>query len=134
MGVVYHGNYLAYFEDGRTELLRAQGSTYRAVEEAGTLLVVVESGVRHLRPAHYDDLLTLETRLVAARGVRLRFEYDLRRGETSLATGFTVLAVTDRDGRPRRITPEVQAMLGLAGGSEGPAASKATSPDAGEQP
>lgn len=102
MGVVYHAHYLAYFEQGRTEFLRARGRAYRDVEEDGSLLVVVETGLRFLRPARYDDLLCVRTRLVEARGVRLRFEYEVRRGEDLLATGYTVLAHTDRAGRPCR--------------------------------
>jgi len=103
MGVVYHAHYLAYFEQGRTEFLRAQGSTYREVEEGGTLLVVVDVGIRFLRPARYDDLLRVRTRLAEARGARLRFEYELLRGDDLLATGHTTLAATDLAGRPRRL-------------------------------
>ncbi len=102
MGVVYHGHYLVYFEDGRTELLRSLGATYRAIEEAGTLLMVVEAGLRFHKPAHYDDDLRVLTHLASVRGVRLRFEYEVRRGDDHLASGHTVLACADASGRPRR--------------------------------
>ena len=62
MGVAYHAHYLVWFEQGRTEYLRSLGSTYRALEEAGTLLMVTETGVRHLKSARYDD--EVEVRLV----------------------------------------------------------------------
>jgi len=111
MGVAYHAHYLVWFETGRTELLRSLGGTYRALEEEGTLLMIVETGVRHHRPADYDDLLVVETRLASVRGVRLRFEYAIRRGEELLATGFTVLASTDAQGRPRRLPAAFRARL-----------------------
>ena len=103
MGYAYHANYLVFFENGRTEMLRSMGETYRRMEDEGTLLVVVETGVRHLRPAAYDDDLTVRTRLTQLRGVRMRFDYELRRDDELLATGFTVLAATDPQGRPCRI-------------------------------
>jgi len=59
MGRLHHANYLTYFELGRTELLRAAGFNYRQVEEQGLFLVVSEMKCRYLRPANYDDLLTL---------------------------------------------------------------------------
>jgi acyl-CoA thioester hydrolase len=120
MGVVYHAHYLVYFEQGRTELLRSLGGTYRGLEDEGNLLVVVESGVKHFRPASYDDLLVVSTRLAEVRGVRMRFEYAVRRGEDLLAEGFTVLASTDRAGRPRRLPPPLAALrTGPAGRSDG---------------
>jgi len=103
MGVVYHAHYIVYFELGRTEYLRALGETYRRVEDEGTLLVVVETGARYHRPARYDDLLTVRTRLSELGGVRLRFEYEVTRDGEILATGFTVLASTTREGRPCRM-------------------------------
>jgi acyl-CoA thioester hydrolase len=116
MGVVYHAHYLVYFEQGRTEYLRSLGGTYRRLEDDGTLLVVVETGVRHIRPATYDDLLTVTTRLTELRGVRMRFEYDVRRGEDVLAQGYTVLAATDRTGRPTRLPAEFRSRVDEEGG------------------
>lgn len=121
MGFVHHGNYLAYFEEGRTELLRAAGVTYREIEDAGTLLVVVESAIRHLKPAAYDDLLTVRTRLVEQRRVRLRFEYEVLREGECLTRGHTVLAATDREGRPRRLPADLMdRVAGGQGASPGP--------------
>ncbi len=109
MGVVYHANYVVYFELGRTELMRDRGIEYAALEREGLSLAVVEMGGRFLKPAHYDETLVIETRLVAASGVRLRFEYVVLRDdgpgrdEAELCRGFTVLACVDRAGRPARI-------------------------------
>ncbi len=103
MGVVHHPRYLVYFEIGRTEYLRSLGGTYRALEDAGTLLMVVETAARYRKPAFYDDVLTVKTRLVEVGPVRIRFEYEVRRGRDLVATGITVLAACDRQGRPVRI-------------------------------
>lgn len=111
MGVLHHRHYLTYFEEGRTEMLRALGASYREVEDAGTLLVVVETGVRYIRPAGYEDGLTVRTRLAEARGVRVRFEYEIRREGRLLATGFTVLASCDAKGRPTRPPAELVALF-----------------------
>jgi acyl-CoA thioester hydrolase len=121
MGVVYHGHYLVYFEMGRTELMRSLGATYREVEESGTLLFVVETGLRFLRPAHYDEVLTVRTHLVSIRGVRLRFEYEVWRGTQHLTSGFTILASCDADGRPRRIPVSLSTLMERWAAQEGPA-------------
>ena len=119
MGVVHHRHYLTYFEHGRTEMLRDLGASYGDVEDSGTLLVVVETGVRFVRPGHYEDDLTIRTRLSEARGVRVRFDYEIRRKGVLLATGFTVLASCDVDGRPKRPPEELVALFrGLHGKAE----------------
>ncbi len=104
MGIVWHGNYVQYFEAARTEALRACGASYRAMEEQGVMMPVVEIGVSYHRPAYYDDLLTVNVRLEKPPGARMRFEYVLynEAGKT-LAEGFTVLAFIDaQTRRPRR--------------------------------
>lgn len=126
MGLVHHPRYLHWFETGRIEFLRARGLSYRDMEDAGILLVVVETGTRHHRPADYDDVVDIETRLVDARGVRYRFEYEVRRDETVLATGHTVLATTDPRGRLKRIPASWREPL-TAAGVTGRASSKGQS-------
>lgn len=61
MGVVYHGRYAEFFEIGRTEALRQLGLTYKEIESAGVIMPVTEMHIRFLRPARYDDLLTIVT-------------------------------------------------------------------------
>ncbi len=61
MDIVYYGNYAQYFEVGRTESIRALGFTYKKMEEMGVRMPVVEMEARFLRPAHYDDLITIKT-------------------------------------------------------------------------
>ena len=63
MNVVYHGNYAQYFEVGRVEAIRALGLSYKALEKMGIIMPVIEWSAKFLRPAHYDDLLTIRTTL-----------------------------------------------------------------------
>jgi acyl-CoA thioester hydrolase len=102
MGVVYHGNYLPWFEVGRTTLLKEMGLSYRKMEEQGYRLPVLEVTAKYLRPAVYDDVLTIVTRLHEMPLLRIRLEYEVRRGEELLATGLTVHVFIDREGRPVR--------------------------------
>jgi len=98
MGFLHHGYYLTYFEMGRTELLRASGGNYRQMEESGMLIVVVRAECRYRRPAHYDDVLRLRTRIDRISAAKIEHEYQLYRGEELLATGRVTLAVVDRQG------------------------------------
>ena len=104
MGVVYHSNYLIYFEIGRTEMMRQSGISYAELEQRGYVLAVTESGMKHHASAKYDDELTVRTWLRQVTKTRLRFEYAVLRNEMALTTGFTVLAFLSRtDGmRPVR--------------------------------
>ena len=99
MGLLHHANYLVYFEQGRTELLRAQGMSYRNLEDGGYLLVIVHAEVRFRSPARYDDLLTLRTTVDRVRMARIDHRYELYAGDTLLAEGTTTLACVDREGR-----------------------------------
>ena len=87
MGVLHHANFFTYFEMGRTELLRANGRDYRDVEAEGTFMVVVRIGCRYLRPARYDDVLTLRTNTTRVTAAKIEHEYQLLRGEELLAKG-----------------------------------------------
>jgi acyl-CoA thioester hydrolase len=100
---VYHAHYLAYFETGRTEMLRAAGGSYRDFEESGRFLVVSEATVRYLKAAGYDDLLVVRTRLARVRLASLEHTYEVWRDGELVATGRTVLVCVDRDGRVTRI-------------------------------
>ncbi|CAI6022316.1 hypothetical protein PAECIP112173_00298 [Paenibacillus sp. JJ-100] len=79
MGVVYHANYLNWFEIGRTEMIRQMGYTYRKMEEQGLLLPVTGLDVKYHKPARYDDEIMVFTRITAFSGLRLSYEYDIRR-------------------------------------------------------
>ncbi|MBQ9875407.1 MAG: acyl-CoA thioesterase [Thermoguttaceae bacterium] len=112
MGVVYHGNYFAYFEMGRTELLReATGFSYRDIEESNVKLVVARAECSYIKPARYDDLLTLETRLAVLSRASLTHEYALYRDSELLAKGLTKLVAVDDFGKivpvPKQIATAV---------------------------
>jgi acyl-CoA thioester hydrolase len=113
MGVVYYANYLRYFEAARNEFIRAKGMRYRDFEkEYALLLPVAEASVSYKTPAKYDDLLTVEIRLGEVRRASARFDYRLLRDDgTLLATGHTVHACVDVEGRVRRMPPELLARL-----------------------
>ncbi len=100
---VHHANFLTYFEMGRTEMLRAQGRTYREFEEAELFMVVSEATVRYLAPADYDDLLLLRTRVEKVGAAHIRHAYEVFRGSTLLVTGATTVVCVDRQGRVRRL-------------------------------
>jgi acyl-CoA thioester hydrolase len=108
MGRVHHANYLNYFEMGRTELLRAAGRSYREVEDEGFFLVIAEVSCQYLLPARYDDLLTLRTSVLRARGARIEHQYELFRGLELLATGRSIAACVDRKGTVRRLPDWLQ--------------------------
>jgi acyl-CoA thioester hydrolase len=99
MGLLHHANYLVYFEQGRTELLRARGITYKDLEDQGFLLVLSRAEVRYRSPARYDDVLTLRTTVTRTTAVRIEHKYELMRDGTLIAEGETTLASVDREGR-----------------------------------
>ncbi|MGE0454116.1 MAG: acyl-CoA thioesterase [Vicinamibacteria bacterium] len=113
MGVAWHGNFLAWFEVGRTDLLRRTGFSYRELEAQDVKLPVIEAHVRYLRPARYDDLLEIRTRVEAMTGARVSFAYEVyRSGESKpLATATTAHAVIDSSGRARRVPEEIRSLL-----------------------
>ena len=113
MGVVYYANYLVWFEVGRTEWLRETGWSYREMELEGVALPVIEAHAEYRRPARYDDDLEISTSVELITPVRIRFNYEVwRKGEESpLATGHTVHAALDVNGRPCRLPARVREQL-----------------------
>ena len=105
MGLLHHANYLVYFEQARTELLRSLGLTYKDMEDQGFLLVVTKVEVHFRRPARYDDLLTIRTTVVKTTMVRIDHRYEVFCEGRLLAEGSSTLACVDRTGRPQ-VLPE----------------------------
>lgn len=95
MGVVFHGNYLTWFEIGRTEWIRDAGCDYKTIERHGLLLPVVDLHCRYVLPARYDDTVIVCTRIADCSPLRVTFESQIRRVETP-------------DFRGRRLAPEEQ--------------------------
>lgn len=116
MGVAHHAAYIPWLEMGRTELLRDAGVSYADLEAAGVFLVIVKLEASYKRPAYYDDLLEVRTRVVQATRVKIRHEYEVVRVESgatlssgiarqgiigeTLVTAASLLACVDRSGRP----------------------------------
>lgn len=112
-GFAYHGAYFAWFEVGRTNLLRQRGMTYVDMMAQGLHLPVVSTSAEFLRPVAYDDAIEIRTTLGRATGVRVRFDYELRlEGSAQIMTrGRTEHACVDATGRPRRFPKEIQRLL-----------------------
>ena len=92
MGYAHHGNYAAYFEMGRTELMRNYGIAYKDMEDSGVILPLSEFHVKYFQPALYDDELRLVTTLDSFLGVRLNFTYKIyNKNNQLLAEGQTLL-------------------------------------------
>ncbi len=102
MGIVYHGNYLPWFEVGRTTLLKECGLPYRELEAQGYLLPVTELGMKFHKPALYDDTVTVITQLRERPLLRIRLDYEVRRGDELLVTGFTIHGFINKTGEPVR--------------------------------
>lgn len=106
MGVVYHTNYLNWFEVGRTELIRQAGITYRELEEKGVLLPVTDANISYKQPARYDDEIEIRTRVKEMGPVRLTFAYEIVRlsDEQLLVTGETMHVFTNASLKPIRLS------------------------------
>src|SRR5262249_41524867 len=102
MGVVYYAHYFVWFEVGRTDLLRAAGWSYREMECEGIVLPVIEANCEYRRSARYDDELDVHTIGMLRSPVRMEFRYEVIRPSDSvlIATGRTIHASLDREGRP----------------------------------
>jgi len=96
-GVVYHANYLVYFEVARVELLRALGLPITEVESRGLVLPVVEARLKYLRPARLDDLLEVSLSIQSVGPASFTCVYEIERDGLLLASGWTRLAVCERE-------------------------------------
>jgi len=114
MGVVYHTNYLIWFEVGRGEYLRQKGSDYADLEAQGFCLPVSEVDARFIAPARYGDLVTIRTWVGDLRSRSMTLAYEVVMQETGqvLVTGHTRHICTDREGRVRVMPREMRRLLG----------------------
>jgi acyl-CoA thioester hydrolase len=113
MGVVYYANYLVWFEIGRTDLLRQNGWSYREMEVDGYSLPVIDAQCAYKASAKYDDEIEVRTSGGMVSPVRVKFSYEVVRAadRTVLATGSTVHATLDREGKPCRLPERVRALF-----------------------
>ncbi len=96
MGYVYYGNYAQYFEMGRVEWLRNLNVSYKSMENSGVMLPVLNLNVNYLKPAKYDDLLTLKTTLKKNPTVRIEFDFEVYNEKAELlTTGYASLVFID---------------------------------------
>jgi acyl-CoA thioester hydrolase len=113
MGYVYYGNYATYFEVARVETFRHLGFSYKAMEEEGILMPVLELKTKYIKAAKYDDLLTIKTTIADKPGVRIRFEYEVFNELDELLTKAetTLVFINAESGRPSMPTPNFQSIL-----------------------
>lgn len=104
MKYVYHGNYAEYLEMGRTEWLRNLGISYKSIEDSGIMLPVVNLNINYLKPARYDNLLTLKTFLKKFTGVKIIFGYEIYDEKNNLLTTATstLVFINKEKGKPTK--------------------------------
>ena len=103
MGYVYYGNFAAYYEVARTEAFRSLGISYKEMEKEGIIMPVLEMRTKYIKPARYDDLLTVKVQVKSKpHGTRIVFHYDvLNEAQELLNVGETTLVFVDvKTGRP----------------------------------
>jgi acyl-CoA thioester hydrolase len=107
MGYVYYGNYARYYEIGRVEALRSLDFHYKAMEDEGVMMPVYESHFRYLKPARYDDELSIRVTIRELPGIRILFLYEIRNQQNILLnTGDTTLVFQRRDTGKLCVAPE----------------------------
>jgi acyl-CoA thioester hydrolase len=113
MGIVYYANYLRWFEMGRTELMRAVGIAYKAMEDQGVYLPASEVFCKYHASARYDDVIIIETSVEFLKRASIQFAYRLRRKEdgAELVTGWTLHAFVDGEGKIVRVPASLKEKL-----------------------
>jgi acyl-CoA thioester hydrolase len=120
MGVVHHGNYFTWFEIGRVELCRELGFEYKQMEtEDDSFIVVAEAHCRYKRPARFDDVLEIRTRVTQSQRRTLRFGYEIFNQATGelIATGETLHVICDSLGRPKSLPEKYRQFFPASNGS-----------------
>lgn len=102
MGYMYYGNYAQFYEVGRVEMLRSLGLTYRGMEESGIMMPVMELNCKYLKPALYDEEITVRVIMNKLPGIRIHFAYELYNEKNELInTGETLLVfISMKTNRP----------------------------------
>lgn len=105
MGVVYYGNYPAFYEVARTELIRSLGMSYKEVEERGYKLPVYNMSIKYFHPAGYDDLLTIKTIMPEMPGIKMKFIHKIYNEENVLINEAEVILVFTDDNTKKVCLP-----------------------------
>lgn len=96
MGYVYYGNYASYYEVARVEMLRDLGTSYKEMEESGIMMPVLELKCKYIKPARYDDELTIKVKIVDKPKMRITFHYEIFNEQNVLINiGETTLVFVD---------------------------------------
>lgn len=118
MGVVYHANHFAWFEVGRVEWCRQHGFEYKRMEiDDDSFIVVAEAYCRYKRPARFDDLLLVRTRVTESKRRMVKFGYEIldQASREVVATGETVHVICDHEGRPKSLPEKYRKYFSLDG-------------------
>lgn len=107
MGYLYNGNYFAFFEVGRTEIMRIRGLKYKELEDAGYLLPLRDAYAKYLTPAYYDDYLEIKTTLNYTGGAIIKFNYEIYREDEKIAEGYTSHMFVTRESRKTVKPPKI---------------------------
>ena len=110
-GYVYHANYLKFCERARSDYLRLIGVDQNAMFAMGQAFVVRRMVCEFLRPAKFEDVLNVETRLIEMGGARFELAQLVKRGDEKLFSAQVMVAIIDGNGRPKRIVPELVALF-----------------------
>jgi len=113
MGYLYYGNYAQYYEIGRVELIRSLGVSYKSMEDSGIMLPVIDLNIKFIKPAYYDEVLTLKTTLPELPNVRITFNYEITNEQKEVInTGKTTLVFFDNNkGKPCRAPDSIMDRL-----------------------
>jgi acyl-CoA thioester hydrolase len=112
MGYCYYGNYASFLEIGRVESLRSLGISYKSLEDNGIMLPVSEFQIKYFSPAYYDDMLLIETKITAIKGVRIYFDYFIYNDNQKLvASAMTSLVFID--GISKKPVPPPKELLSI---------------------
>jgi len=115
MGIVYHANYIVWFEVGRGEYMRQMGGNYAEWEAQGIFLPVAEVWARFPAPTRYGDVVKVRTWVEEVRSRGVTFDYEVAKDDQILTTGWTKHVCVDAEGRVRTLPPRLREMLGGEG-------------------
>lgn len=107
MGIVYHANYLRWFEAGRGSYMRNRALPYTITEAGGVQIPLTECGIRYHRPALYEQVINVKTWVTEISAVQIHFEYEISFEDTILVRGFTRHAAVNGNGRPTRVPQQL---------------------------
>jgi acyl-CoA thioester hydrolase len=113
-GFVYHANYLKFCERARSDWIRLLGINQNAMDESNIVIVIRKMVCDFLRPARFDDILTVESSLGDCTGVRMIMHQRVKRGDESLFTAEVTAVLVDKAGKPKRLTPAFLNAMGQA--------------------